>query len=746
MTHHHVHDCPETCPDPAAQVARLVDAYGRMLRSLDPAAVLPAIVDLARQFLVADAYAVWRHEPEKQAWRIVASEGLSEPFRHEVARMLDGSSPQPLLQRPTAIEDALGGELHTALDARRAVYRAEGIRALLVLPLQLHGERAGTLVFYYRAPRRFAQSEIETAAAYANLAASALTSSELFHAEQRARSEAESARREADMLRQAAGLLASTLDLTAIYDTLRRLIVEQMPCDSLIVSSFDAETRLIRCSYAWVEGCPLDPAGFPTVPLAPEGSGMQSQVIHSRAGMILNDIPTQSGKRKTLYVVDPDGTVRDQPDPAQPLTRSMLLVPILLDQQVLGVVQVHSCQHEAFTPDHLRLLEALVLQMAAASRNAYLYEQAQKEIRHRGEMEEELRRSEVRFRTIIEQSPFSTQVFSPDGWTILVNRAWEALWGVSSEQLGDYNVLEDPQLVEKGVMPYLRRGFAGEPTAIPPIVYDVGETLPCLPDAGDRRRWVSAFIYPVMDPAGRIREVILVHEDVSERVRSTSELEAHAAHIRALNERLRRAMTETHHRVKNNLQIMAAMVDMQAIDAADSERGVVPLSELERLGTHIRTLAVIHELLTERAREDGRAEHVSARAMLEKLLPRLEQMARGGGRSMRFSLDDAQLTSRQATSLALVTNELVSNAIKYGRRSVEVEMEVRDGTASLCVRDDGPGFPPEFDPAVSANTGLDLVENLSRWDLDGSASYRRARWGGEVVVRFPVQCDRAMER
>ena len=135
-----------------------------------------------------------------------------------------------------------------------------------------------------------------------------------------------------------------------------------------------------------------------------------------------------------------------------------------------------------------------------------------------------LRASESRFRTLVEQSPVSTQIFSPDGRTVRVNRAWEELWGVTLEQLGDYNILEDPQLEEKGIAPFIRRGFAGEPTAIPAILYDPEETIPGLTRHEDSRRWVSAVIYPVKDDGGRVREVVLMHDDITERVRAEEEV------------------------------------------------------------------------------------------------------------------------------------------------------------------------------------------------------------------------------
>lgn len=58
----------------------------------------------------------------------------------------------------------------------------------------------------------------------------------------------------------------------------------------------------------------------------------------------------------------------------------------------------------------------------------------------------------------------------------------------------------------------------------------------------------------------------------------------------------------------------------------------------------------------------------------------------------------------------------------------------------LTVCDDGPGFPPDFDPDSSANTGLDLVDNLSRWDLGGKACYEnRPEGGAKITVFVPLK-------
>ncbi len=142
---------------------------------------------------------------------------------------------------------------------------------------------------------------------------------------------------------------------------------------------------------------------------------------------------------------------------------------------------------------------------------------------------ENLQNSERRFRDLVEQSPFSIQVFSSNGRTLAVNPAWERLTGLTIEALKDYDILHDPQLIHKGIIPYIKRGFAGEATEIPPITYDSAETQAI--DAPASRFCVRAFIYPIKDESGSVQEVILMHEDVSERERTLRNLRESKARL-----------------------------------------------------------------------------------------------------------------------------------------------------------------------------------------------------------------------
>jgi PAS domain S-box-containing protein len=136
-----------------------------------------------------------------------------------------------------------------------------------------------------------------------------------------------------------------------------------------------------------------------------------------------------------------------------------------------------------------------------------------------------------RFELMVEQMPFSVQILDPAGRTVRVNRAWEKLWGITLDALADYNLLQDQQLVEKGVMPFIKRAFAGETVEIPPIAY--------APDRGEfhgQERWTRAIIYPVLNEDGTLCEVILMHEDITRRTEAERALRQSEARFRTIFE------------------------------------------------------------------------------------------------------------------------------------------------------------------------------------------------------------------
>ncbi|MES3000390.1 MAG: PAS domain S-box protein, partial [Pseudomonadota bacterium] len=144
-------------------------------------------------------------------------------------------------------------------------------------------------------------------------------------------------------------------------------------------------------------------------------------------------------------------------------------------------------------------------------------------------------RTEQRFQTLFEQAPFSVQLLSVEGRTLKVNQAWKDLWGAQEGDpllqyvLTDYNMLADPQLQSKGVAAPLRRAFAGEIVRLPAIRYDPAELgKPGL------ARWVEATARPIKAPDGSVLEVMLIHEDVTDRLLAERELRASEAQFRTI--------------------------------------------------------------------------------------------------------------------------------------------------------------------------------------------------------------------
>ncbi len=165
-------------------------------------------------------------------------------------------------------------------------------------------------------------------------------------------------------------------------------------------------------------------------------------------------------------------------------------------------------------------------------------------------------------------------------------------------------------------------------------------------------------------------------------------LEQKQAEVEALNTRLQRTMQETHHRVKNNLQVVSALAEMQV----EPGETTIPAAVIERIGTHVRALATIHDLLTQEARESRNADTLHAITILEKLLPLIR--ATVGDRAIHYQADDISLSAKQGTALALLVNEMVSNAVKHGRarsRSRCMSRATRPGWKCAMT---GGAFPP----------------------------------------------------
>jgi PAS domain S-box-containing protein len=140
-----------------------------------------------------------------------------------------------------------------------------------------------------------------------------------------------------------------------------------------------------------------------------------------------------------------------------------------------------------------------------------------------------LMESENRFRSLVEQSPFSTVTLDINGNMISFNQAFRDMWGLDdNHQLfleESYNIFQDRELADKGVLEYVRDAFSGTAVQLPVIKYEA-LMLKDFPngDSKIKPRWITSYIYPVKDTKGKIQQVVLTHEDITARKEAEDQL------------------------------------------------------------------------------------------------------------------------------------------------------------------------------------------------------------------------------
>jgi two-component sensor histidine kinase len=184
------------------------------------------------------------------------------------------------------------------------------------------------------------------------------------------------------------------------------------------------------------------------------------------------------------------------------------------------------------------------------------------------------------------------------------------------------------------------------------------------------------------------------------------------AQIRAALTEKEVLLKEVHHRVKNNLQIISSLLNLQMAGLTDPTM----VETLKESQNRVRSMALIHEKLYQS--EDLAS--IDFPGYLRSLVYSLAQSyrVRSDQVSLRVQVDPIHLDLDTAIPCGLIVNELVSNSIKYafpGDRSGQIEVTCRQRPGPryvLRVSDDGVGLPPGFDSAKTSSLGMKLVTSL----------------------------------
>jgi PAS domain S-box-containing protein len=129
-------------------------------------------------------------------------------------------------------------------------------------------------------------------------------------------------------------------------------------------------------------------------------------------------------------------------------------------------------------------------------------------------LEEEIRKNERLFKTLMLQSPSVIELYDLDGLQISVNKAYEELWGFPADHtVNKFNILKSEEVKRTGLIDYVRRAYYGESVQVPEYLFDSsGKTEG---HGKGRSRWLSTRIYPLKDKNEKVTNIIITHEDVT---------------------------------------------------------------------------------------------------------------------------------------------------------------------------------------------------------------------------------------
>ncbi|MBN1234455.1 MAG: PAS domain S-box protein [Methanotrichaceae archaeon] len=218
--------------------------------------------------------------------------------------------------------------------------------------------------------------------------------------------------------------------------------------------------------------------------------------------------------------------------------------------------------------------------------------------------------------------------------------------------------------------------------------------------------WAEQRSVPIYDESGEIVAIECITRDVTDRIYTEEQLKSSLEEKEVL-------LKEVHHRVKNNMQVISSLLNLQS----DSIKDPRIIEILKESRNRVRSMAVIHEKLYKSAD----FKHIDFGEYIRNLAADLLKSYRSmpGGIQLRINVEDAILGIDTAIPCGLIINELVSNALKHAfpeDRKGEINIELfRNGDRfTLIVSDNGIGFPEGLDFRQTESLGLQLVRTLTQ--------------------------------
>jgi signal transduction protein with GAF and PtsI domain/anti-sigma regulatory factor (Ser/Thr protein kinase) len=517
-------------------------------------------------------------------------------------------------------------------------------------------------------------------------------------------------------LRDIVRSLSGAWDLDSTLDLIARKTTEVMGVDSCSIYLLDPDGHTLRLQAS--TGLAKRAVGRSTLDV---GEGMTGYAVaHNRP--ILAADARSNPHFKWVEEAEERGFT------------SLLAVPLVIEREPIGALNVQTTTPYHFAPAEVELVSMIGDLAASSLARAQLYDRQRRQI-------EELR-------TLAQVSEMVTSPLYIDDMLDIVSKMAAQIMGVTTVQV--YLIDDTPNTVQR----HTGKSNEGTPSQQFPIGCGVagrvaasGEAVyvPDIKDSSeveDREMAIDMGLVSLLSVPLSVRErVIGVLNCYSDNKREFTEDErtvlltlANQTALAIENAQLitnTAVVREMHHRIKNNLQTVAMLMQMQVYETDLQATRHALETNIHR----VQSIASVHEVLSERG-----FRLVNVKEVLEHItVMTTDSMVKPGQNiTIRVNGQGLQLPSKAATALALVCNELVQNALEHAfveqeEGQIDISLGYSPDEYIVLVRDNGRGFEGEFKKGL----GLEISETLVAEDLHGRIKYNHLPQGTEISIRFP---------
>jgi PAS domain S-box-containing protein len=325
---------------------------------------------------------------------------------------------------------------------------------------------------------------------------------------------------------------------------------------------------------------------------------------------------------------------------------------------------------------------------------------------------------------VIDSSIYGMWVSDTEGTVIQVNRSLCKTLNFPKDKIvGKYNVFQDKNLKAQGIMPKVKSVFE----KLQPARFEIPWQAA---GAGDgelqaaRDLYIDVYMFPILNEQGELKNVVCQWLDITEHKQAEEKIRA------ALDEK-EYLMKELNHRVKNNLLMVSSLINLKG---AETE---IDLSDLKH---QIKSISLIHEQLY----ISKSVTEISCKDYFAALIDSIFSSFTRGGVRIEKSIEDLYLTTKTATSLGLVINEIATNAIKHGFSdkaefvfSITMKKGIKNTRYELNLSNNGNPFPEDVDFKSTKTLGLRLINALVA-QLDGTVELQR-KPNPVFTIHFPIE-------